>query len=93
MAGTTVVRSSRGVEMQNSTALSTRLEHNKLVDDVEVLRAALALANTKVNAIITAAATNIGAVAALAALTTTTVDSASDMTAAKVANEHASTTT
>lgn len=40
MAGTTVSATTTG--MVGSDVLATRLEHNKLVDDVETLRAALA---------------------------------------------------
>lgn len=90
MAGTTVTARSTG--MIGSDMYHTRLEYNKLVDDVELLRAQLALTQAKVNAIITAAATNIAAVAAVAALTTTAVDAAGDLTAAKVANNAGVTT-
>ena len=82
MAGTSQTRVLVGVP--GIDPLGLRVQVNALIDDVEVLRAALALANTKVNAIITAAGTNIGAVAALPALTTTTVDAAGDLTAAKI---------
>ena len=90
MAGTTVPVDTTG--MQGSDVLQTRLEHNRLVDDVEVLRAGLAAATTTINAIITAAATNIAAVAAVTAVTRTTYDTAGDLAAAKVANNDGSTT-
>lgn len=83
MAGTTVNRVVTG--MPGSDVEALRIEHNKLVDDAELLRAQLALTQAKVNAIITAAATDIAAVAAVAALVTTAVDAAGDLTAAKVA--------
>lgn len=90
MAGTTITRTVTG--MSGSDVEALRLEFNKALDDDETLRAAIALLNTKVNAIITAAATNIAAVAAVAALVTTTVDTAADLTAAKIASRSGSTT-
>lgn len=91
MAGTTV--SGRQTGMIGSDVLALRLEFNKAIDDLETLRAQLALTQSKVNAIITAAATNIAAVAAVGALTLTAVDAAGDLLAAKVANNAGSTTT
>lgn len=82
MAGTTVYRTNDSAP--DSTTRETTVQLNKAITDIETLRAALALANTKVNALITAAATNIAAVAAVPALVTTTVDAAGDMTAAKI---------
>jgi hypothetical protein len=90
MAGTTVPE--RDDAMADSTTRQVRLEHNRLIDDVELLRAQLALTMTKANAIITAAATNIAAVAAVPALTLTTVDTAADLLAAKVADQDGVTT-
>jgi hypothetical protein len=63
--------------MAGGTIRATRLELNKAVDDLDALR-------TKVNAIITAAATNIAAVAA--------VPAASAIAAAKVADQDGTTT-
>ena len=48
MAGTTV--SARATAMAGSTNHATRVEHNKLVDDVEALRLAFATLVTKLNA-------------------------------------------
>ena len=90
MAGTTV--SARSTAMQGSDVLALRLEFNKLVDDCELLRAQLALTQSKANGIITAAATNLAAVAAVAPLVLTAVDTAADLLAAKVANHAGSTT-
>jgi hypothetical protein len=90
MAGTTVNK--RDDAMSDGATRQLRLEYNKALDDIELLRAQLALTMTKVNAIITAAATNIAAVAAVGALTLTTVDTAADLLAAKVANQDGTTT-
>jgi hypothetical protein len=75
MAGTTVAARSDG--MAGGTIRATRIELNKAVDDLDALR-------TKVNAIITAAATNIAAVAA--------VPAAAAIAAAKVADQDGTTT-
>jgi hypothetical protein len=90
MAGTTTKSVITG--LAGSDVSDIRLQLNKAVDDIETLRTALALANTKINAIVTAAATDIAAVAAVAALVTTTVDAAGDMTAAKVGDIAGTTT-
>jgi hypothetical protein len=90
MAGTTTPK--RDDAMADGATRAVRLQHNVLVDDAELLRAQLALTMTKVNAIITAAATNIAAVAAVPALTLTTVDTAADLLAAKVADQDGVTT-
>ncbi len=63
MAGTTT--KTRVTGHKDSDMQSVRMEHNKLVDDVDALV-------TKINAIITAAATNIAAVAAVPAATAAT---------------------
>jgi hypothetical protein len=63
--------------MAGGTIRATRIELNKAVDDLDALR-------TKVNAIITAAATNIAAVAA--------VPAAAAIAAAKVADQDGTTT-
>lgn len=82
MAGTAT--NARLNSMTGSAEKASITQGNALIVDVELLRAQLALTMTKVNAIITAAATDIGAVAALPALTLTTVDAAGDLTAALV---------
>ena len=90
MAGTTVPE--RDDAMPESTTRQVRIEFNKAIDDLELLRAQVALTQTKVNALITAAATNIAAVAAVPPLTLTGVDAAGDLLAAKVANQDGVTT-
>ena len=90
MAGTT--KAGRSQSHYDSAEHKLRIEYNKLVDDVEVLRAGLAAAGAKVNAVITAAATNIAAVAAVPALVVTTYDAAGDLAAAKVADQNGNTT-
>jgi hypothetical protein len=90
MAGTTVAARADG--MAGGTHRATRIEHNKAIDDLELLRAQLALTQSKVNALITAAATNLAAVAAVPALTLTAVDLAADLLAAKVADQDGTTT-
>jgi hypothetical protein len=90
MAGTTISRVTTG--MPGSDVEALRLEFNKLVDDVELLRAQLALTQTKVNNVIVDAATSLAAIAAEPALTTTAVDTAGDLLAAKIANQNGSTT-
>ena len=82
MAGTAVARTNDTAP--DSVSREAVIQLNEALDDLETLRAALALANTKINAIITAAATNIAAVAALPALVTTTVDAAGDLLACKI---------
>lgn len=90
MAGTTQL--GRAEHFPASATRMLRIEYNKLVDDCETLRAQLALSQIKVNAIITAAATSLAAVAAVAALTLTAVDTASDLVAAKVGDQDGVTT-
>lgn len=90
MAGTTVSADVTG--MQGSDVLQVRLELNRLIDDLEAVRAGLAATSTAVNAVITAAATNIAAVAAVTPVTRTTFDTAGDLTAAKVADLNGNTT-
>lgn len=82
MAGTAV--NARLNSMTGSAEKASITQHNLVIADLELLRAQLALTQAKVNAIITAAATNIAAVAAVGALTTTAVDAAGDLTAALV---------
>ena len=79
MAGTTIARPTTGVV--GSDVEAVRLEHNKLVDDLEVLRAAFATLVTKLNADAGVTDTNYASVAA------------ATLTAAKVANVNGSTTT
>lgn len=78
MAGTTVV--GRATGMADSTLNRTRLEFNKLVDDLETLRAAFATLVTKLNADAGVTDTNYASVAAAALL------------AAKVADQTGNTT-
>lgn len=75
MAGTTTPK--RDDAMLDGATRAVRLQHNVAVDDLDALR-------TKVNAIITAAATNIAAVAA--------VPAAAAIAAAKVADQDGTTT-
>jgi hypothetical protein len=75
MAGATITRTVTG--MPDSDVAALRLEYNKLVDDHDALVA-------KVNAIITAAATNVAAIAAVTAQPVAT--------AAKIASSTGSTT-
>ena len=82
MAGTAT--NNKLLSMTGSAEKASITQGNALIVDVELLRAQLALTQAKVNAIITAAATNIAAVAAVPALTLTTVDAAGDLTAALV---------
>lgn len=78
MAGTTVTADVTG--MQGSDVLALRLEFNKLVDDVETLRAAFATLVTKLNADTGVTDTNYASVAG------------ATLTGAKVANLDGSTT-
>jgi hypothetical protein len=82
MAGTAT--NNKLLSMTGSAEKASITQGNALIVDVELLRAQLALTQAKVNAIITAAATDIAAVAAVTALTTTAVDAAGDLTAALV---------
>jgi hypothetical protein len=75
MAGTTVPARRTGLD--GSDVETLRLQYNKSVADLDLIQA-------KINAIITAAATNIAAVAAVAAL--------GSITAAKVADNNGNTT-
>lgn len=75
MAGTTTPK--RDDAMVDGATRAVRLQYNVAVDDLDALR-------TKVNAIITAAATNIAAVAA--------VPAAAAIAAAKVADQNGTTT-
>lgn len=78
MAGTT--RIARATGMADSTLNVTRLEFNKLVDDVETLRASHAAMATKLNADAGVTDTNYASVAAASLL------------AAKVADQTGNTT-
>ena len=78
MAGTTVP--DRDDAMAEGTTRQVRLEHNRLVDDVEALRAAFATLVTKLNADAGVTDTNYASVLA------------ATLTAAKVANQDGSTT-
>ena len=82
MAGTAT--NNKLLSMTGSAEKASITQGNALIVDVELLRAQLALTQAKVNATITAAATDIAAVAAVTALTTTAVDAAGDLTAALV---------
>lgn len=88
MAGTTV--NTRTTGHRDSDVQVTRLEYNKLVDDVEVLRAGLAATAAKVNAILATA--DHAAIVALEDVVVTTFDAAGDMAAAKVADHLGNTT-
>jgi hypothetical protein len=78
MAGTTVPE--RDDAMAESTTRQVRLEHNRLVDDLEALRAAFATAITKLNADGGVTDTNYASVLA------------ATLTAAKVADQDGVTT-
>jgi hypothetical protein len=78
MAGTTVLTDTTG--MLGSDVLQVRLEHNRLVDDVEALRAAFATLVTKLNADAGVTDTNYASVLA------------ATLTAAKVADVNGNTT-
>ena len=78
MAGTTVSADTTG--MVGSDVLTMRLEFNKLVDDVEALRAAFATLVTKLNADTGVTDTNYASVLA------------ATLTAAKVADVNGNTT-
>lgn len=78
MAGTTKI--GRATGMAESTVNLTRLEFNKLVDDLETLRAAFASLVTKLNADAGVTDTNYASVAAASLL------------AAKVADQTGNTT-
>lgn len=78
MAGTTVPE--REDAMLESTSRQVRIEHNKLVDDLEALRAAFATLVTKLNADGGVTDTNYASVAG------------ATLTAAKVANQDGVTT-
>jgi hypothetical protein len=78
MAGTTVPE--RDDAMADSTTRQVRLEHNRLVDDVEALRAAFATLVTKLNADAGVTDTNYASVLA------------ATLTAAKVADQDGVTT-
>ena len=78
MAGTTVPE--RDDAMPEGTTRQVRIEHNKLVDDVEALRLAFATAITKLNADGGVTDTNYASVAG------------ATLTAAKVANQDGVTT-
>ena len=95
MAGTTVATKQTG--MQDSDVLNTRLQYNKLVDDVEVVRAGLAALAASFNLVLTKLDADAGVTDvnynSTRAVVATTYDAASDLLAAKVANQNASTTT
>ena len=78
MAGTTVLATPMG--MPGSSVAALRLEHNKLVDDVEALRAAFATLVTKLNADAGVTDTNYASVLA------------ATLTGAKVADNNGATT-
>jgi len=78
MAGTTVL--STPVGMAGSSLAAVRQEHNKLVDDLETVRAALATLATKLNADAGVTDTNYAAPAA------------ATLTGAKVADNTGATT-
>lgn len=78
MAGTTKI--ARATGMADSTLNVTRLEYNKLVDDLETMRAAFATLVTKLNADTGVTDTNYASVAAASLL------------AAKVADQTGNTT-
>lgn len=78
MAGTTV--NATPVGMPGSSVAALRLEFNKLVDDVETLRAAFATLVTKLNADTGVTDTNYASVAG------------ATLTAAKVADNNGATT-
>lgn len=78
MAGTTVSVDTTG--MLGSDVVQVRLEHNRLVDDVEALRAAFATLVTKLNADAGVTDTNYASVLA------------ATLTAAKVADVNGNTT-
>lgn len=78
MAGTTIT--ARATAMAGSTNQAMRLEFNKLVDDLETLRAAFATLVTKLNADAGVTDTNYASVAAASLL------------AAKVADQTGNTT-
>lgn len=94
MAGTTTI--STPVGMLGSTTQDTRLQHNKLVDDVEVLRAGLNTLATAFNAVLAKLDADSGVgdtnYVALQAVTRTTYDAAGDLTAAKVGDLTGATT-
>ena len=95
MAGTTVAARQTG--QQDSDVLKLRLEFNKVITDLEALRAFCFSHGTKFNAVLTKLDADAGVTDvnynSTQAVVLTTVDAASDMTAAKVANQDGSTTT
>jgi hypothetical protein len=88
MAGTTKLATPTGPV--GSDVQVMRIELNKAIDDIEVLRAGLAAAGAKINAMLAAA--DFTAMAALDDVVVTTYDAAGDMTAAKVADNNGVTT-
>lgn len=79
MAGTT--RVGRATGMAESTLNVTRLEFNKLVDDLETVRAALATLATKLNADAGVTDTNYAAPAAATLLAAKVADQTGNTTA------------
>lgn len=82
MAGT--LAATRRTTGRGSDLEAAVINLNRVITDLETLRAALAATQTTVNAIITAAATDLPAVAAVTPVTTTGVDTAADLVAARV---------
>jgi hypothetical protein len=82
--------------MLDGATRQVRLEHNNLVDDIEVIRAALYTLATNFNAVLTKLDADAGVTDtnynSLQAVTRTTYDAAGDMTAAKVADQDGVTT-
>lgn len=89
MAGTTT--SSRRTTLRSSDLNDLLVNFNKLVDDVEVLRAALNTLATNFNATLTKLDADAGVTDtnynSTQAVTRTTYDTAGDLTGAKVGNE------
>lgn len=89
MAGTTT--SSRRTTLSGDALNDLLVQFNKLVDDVETLRAGLGTLGTNFNATLTKLDADAGVTDtnynALQAVTTTTYDAAGDMTAAKIGNQ------
>lgn len=86
MAGTTTISTPTG--LRGSDVADMRLQLNKAIDDIEVLRAGLNTLATNYNAVLTKLDADAGVTDtnynSTQAVTRTTYDAASDLTAAKV---------
>lgn len=93
MAGTTTT-SRDNLGHPSSANRDHALQHNKVIADLEVLRAGLAALAAKFNAVLTKLDSDAGVTdtnySATNAVTVTSYDAASDLTAAKIGNLSAS---